>query len=77
MDPSALTISSALVRLAVRSPTTTASATGAWLLVSPWPLGFSASTALMWNAVIVGALVALLAAWTLYDVVQDPKPLAR
>lgn len=38
---------------------------GAWLIVSPWVLGFSAVTAAMLNAVIVGAAVAALALWAL------------
>ncbi len=38
-------------------------ALGAWLLVSPWVLGFHASPALRWNAVITGVVVAALAAW--------------
>lgn len=40
-------------------------ALGAWLLASPWVLGFSSSALLMWNAVIVGALVVLLAGWAI------------
>lgn len=40
-------------------------ALGAWLLVSPWLLGFSTSTALMWNAVIAGGLVVVFAGWVL------------
>ena len=38
-------------------------ALGTWLLVSPWVLGFSASAALMWNAVIFGALILVFATW--------------
>ncbi len=38
---------------------------GLWLLVSPWALGFSSSTLLMLNAVIAGALVAILAGWVI------------
>ena len=30
---------------------------GVWLLVSPWLLGFSGVTALMWNAVLSGAFI--------------------
>lgn len=37
---------------------------GAWLIVSPWVLGVAAITALVWNQVIVGLVVAGLAAWT-------------
>ncbi len=40
-------------------------ALGAWLLISPWALGFSSSALLMWNAVIVGALIVVLAGWTI------------
>ena len=42
-------------------------ALGAWLLVSPWLLGFSASTALTWNAVVAGILVVVFAAWVLTE----------
>lgn len=38
---------------------------GVWLIVSPWLLGFSAMQTVMLNAVIVGALVAAMAFWTL------------
>lgn len=38
---------------------------GTWLLVSPWVLGFSTSAALMWNAVIFGALIIGFAGWAL------------
>jgi len=36
---------------------------GLWLLVSPWILGFSSSPVLMWNSVICGALIFVLAGW--------------
>ncbi len=36
-------------------------ALGAWLFASPWILGFSTSTLLMWNAVIAGTIVVVLA----------------
>lgn len=42
-------------------------ALGTWLLVSPWLLGFSASMALLWNAVIVGIAVVLFAGWALIE----------
>ncbi|HEX8010396.1 MAG TPA: SPW repeat protein [Casimicrobiaceae bacterium] len=38
---------------------------GVWLLISPWVLGFSGLAIAMWNAVIVGIVVAVLALWTL------------
>ena len=40
---------------------------GAWLLLSPWILGFSASPVLMWNSVIVGALILIFAGWRLAE----------
>ncbi len=36
-------------------------ALGAWLFISPWALGFSTSTVLMWNVVIDGAIIVILA----------------
>ena len=38
---------------------------GIWLIISPWIIGFSGVVTAMWNAVIVGAVVALLALWAL------------
>lgn len=38
---------------------------GAWLIVSPWALGFNALQAAMVNALIVGAVVVVLAIWVL------------
>jgi len=38
---------------------------GVWLLISPWVLGFTALTAAMWNAVIIGIVVTVLALWAL------------
>jgi len=38
---------------------------GAWLFVSPWVLGYTAATAGMWSAYILGAVAVLLALWTL------------
>lgn len=40
-------------------------ALGAWLAISPWVLGFSGLVAPMWNAVIVGIVVAVLALWAI------------
>lgn len=37
-----------------------------WLIVSPWVLGFTSMAALIWNAMIVGAIVAILLAWALF-----------
>src|SRR6516162_3075039 len=36
-------------------------ALGAWLLLSPWIIGFSGTVPLMWNSVICGALIFVFA----------------
>jgi hypothetical protein len=41
-------------------------ALGAWLVVSPYLLGFASVAAAFWNQVAVGLLVAILAARTLF-----------
>jgi SPW repeat len=38
---------------------------GAWMIISPWVLGFSGNFAVMLNAVIVGVVVLALAIWAL------------
>jgi hypothetical protein len=38
-------------------------ALGAWLIVSPFILGFGSLTAALWNQLIVGVVVLVLAAW--------------
>ena len=40
-------------------------ALGLWTIISPWALGFSAERSVAMNAVIVGILVAALAAWAM------------
>lgn len=42
-------------------------AAGAWLVVSPWILQFSAVTTALWTAVVIGALVFALAAWEIWS----------
>ena len=37
---------------------------GLWIVASPWVVGFTAETALFWNALICGAVIAALSAWT-------------
>jgi len=39
-------------------------ALGAWLLLSPWLIGFTATAPLMWNSVICGALLLVFAGWS-------------
>ena len=38
---------------------------GAWLLLSPWIIGFTATAPLMCNSVIFGALIFVFAGWGL------------
>src|SRR6516164_10688264 len=38
-------------------------ALGAWLLLSPWIIGFTATAPLMWNSVICGALIFVFGGW--------------
>ena len=40
---------------------------GLWLIVSPWLLGFMANVNAMWTHVILGVLVAAIAAWAVWD----------
>jgi hypothetical protein len=40
---------------------------GLWLVISPWILQFSAVTSAMWTAVIIGVIVAVLAAWEIWS----------
>lgn len=37
---------------------------GAWLIISPWILGFSVGHVATWNQVIVGIVVGILAFWS-------------
>lgn len=37
---------------------------GAWLVVSPWILGFAAEQIPTWNQIIVGIVVGILAFWS-------------
>lgn len=40
---------------------------GAWLLVSPWVLGYSSLQPALWNQLIVGGAVAALALWSAFS----------
>ncbi len=40
---------------------------GLWLIASPWALGFTGISAAMWNAVIFGGLIVLMALMALVD----------
>ncbi|MBE7467696.1 MAG: hypothetical protein DPW09_36245 [Anaerolineae bacterium] len=47
---------------------------GVWLVVSPFVLGYSTVTAALWNDIIVGAVVIVLAAWAVTGL---GKPITR
>lgn len=47
---------------------------GVWLLISPWILAYTSETALKWDAVIVGLVVAVLAAWALTSDRREGRP---
>lgn len=50
-------------------------ALGIGLCLSPWLLGFGASAALMWNAVIVGMLVFAVSVWVLIEELGQKRAL--
>ncbi len=39
-------------------------AIGVWVFVSPWVLGFNYDAKILWNSLIVGALLVILALWS-------------
>jgi hypothetical protein len=45
---------------------------GVWVLISPWILGFAANSSALWSHVVLGALVAVLAAFELWRMRQTP-----
>jgi hypothetical protein len=45
---------------------------GLWTVAAPWVLGFSAATAAMWAHVIIGIVIALLAAGSMWFVNNRP-----
>jgi hypothetical protein len=42
---------------------------GAWLIVAPWALGFSAFNIAAWNSVLIGCFVVIFTVWG----VQPPE----
>jgi heme/copper-type cytochrome/quinol oxidase subunit 3 len=47
-------------------------ALGAWVFVSPWALGFLTNVNAHWSHVVIGALVAAIAAWSIWDIRHMP-----
>jgi hypothetical protein len=45
---------------------------GAWVFIAPFVLGFAAATTAMWTHVVIGLVVAVLAAVELWTVMHQP-----
>ena len=48
---------------------------GAWLILSPWILGFSNMIFLKWSSVLSGLIIGLINAWILFK--KDDKEIAE
>ena len=46
---------------------------GVWLIAAPWVLGFSALTAALSAHVVLGLLIAVAAAWEIWEVRHEPQ----
>jgi hypothetical protein len=40
---------------------------GIWIFISPWALGYASLSPLLWNNIIIGAVVALMGLWEIFD----------
>ena len=40
---------------------------GLWLIASPWALGFTGAQNAFWTALVAGAVIAVMGAWTTYE----------
>ena len=49
---------------------------GAWVLVSPWALGFGMNVGALWSHVVLGLLIAAIAAWSIWDIRHLPHATA-
>ena len=47
-------------------------ALGIWVVLAPWILGFTGVTYALWAHVVLGLLVAAVAAWELWQVRHEP-----
>ncbi|MGH6893931.1 MAG: SPW repeat protein [Dongiaceae bacterium] len=45
---------------------------GLWVAASPWVIGFATMTYVMWTHVVLGLLVAAVAAWDVWEVRHQP-----
>ena len=44
---------------------------GIWIFVSPWVLGFASLSPVLWNNIIVGAVMILLGLWEIFGKAQN------
>ena len=44
---------------------------GAWILISPWLLGFASLGLMKWSNVLAGLVLVLMSAWALFG--KEPK----
>ncbi|WP_119458710.1 SPW repeat protein [Rhodospirillaceae bacterium SYSU D60014] len=49
---------------------------GAWVVVSPWLLGFAGIAAALWTHIVVGGLVVAVTAWRLWLMHRTPPRVA-
>jgi hypothetical protein len=40
---------------------------GAWLVLSPWVLGYATETTLVWNAIVSGGILVVMGLWTSFE----------
>ncbi|MEK7212453.1 MAG: SPW repeat protein [Patescibacteria group bacterium] len=46
---------------------------GLWLMLSPWVLGFSGISVMMWSNLIAGMAVFLIALWSIFGAPTENK----
>lgn len=51
-------------------------ALGVWAIIAPWVVGFGGNNSATWAHVVIGVLVAALAAWELWEVHNPPRAMA-
>lgn len=45
---------------------------GAWIVISPWILGFSGVSLAKWSNVMMGLIIVILSLWELFGDADDP-----
>jgi len=46
---------------------------GIWIFISPWAMGYASLSPVLWNNIIVGAVMALLGLWEIFGKAQDKQ----